>query len=100
MSVHDSVTDPDGRTVIMDQQTLAHLKRRRPAILESLHAIFQAIERPDMREDDPIGGRERFYIQNPLHPGRWLRVVVDFNDDPAWIVTALVQINDPRETRT
>jgi len=29
--------------------------------------------------------------------GRRLRVVVDFNDDPGWIMTALVQDNEPRE---
>jgi hypothetical protein len=51
---------------------------------------------PDHRENDPRPGRERFYRQNVLQPGRWLRVVVDFSDDPGWIVTALVQDNDPR----
>jgi hypothetical protein len=29
-------------------------------------------------------------------PGRWLRVVVDFNHTPGWVVTALDQGNDPR----
>ncbi len=29
-------------------------------------------------------------------PGGWLRVVVDFGEEPAWIVTAVVHDNDPR----
>jgi hypothetical protein len=37
-----------------------------------------------------------FYRQNALDPGRWLRVVVDFNDEPGWVVTVLVQDDDPR----
>lgn len=51
---------------------------------------------PDHREDDPRPGSERFYRHNALRPGHWFRVVVDFNDVPAWIVTVLVQDNDPR----
>jgi hypothetical protein len=31
-----------------------------------------------------------------LRPGRWLRVIVDFNDVPAWVVTAFVQDHNPR----
>lgn len=40
-------------------------------------------------------GREHFYRRD-LDPRRWLRVVVDFNDEPAWVVTALAQNNPPR----
>ena len=40
-----------------------------------------------------VAGRERFYRQNVLRPGRWLRVVV--SEEPG-IVTGLVQDNDPR----
>lgn len=51
----------------------------------------------DGREDDPRPGRERFYRQHLLDPGRWLRVVVNFNDDSAQVVTVVVQDDDPRE---
>jgi hypothetical protein len=34
-----------------------------------------------------LAGRERFYRRH-IEPGRWLRVVVDFGEDPAWVVTA------------
>ena len=59
-------------------------------------AILATVARPDAREDDPRPGRERFYRQD-LDPGRWLRVVVDFNAKPAFVVTALVQHNDSRD---
>lgn len=73
--------------------------RRRDWLLDELDLITDTVSAPDYREDDPRPGRERFYRQNALVPGRWLRVVVDFNDLPGWLVTALVQDSDPRETR-
>jgi len=93
-------TDPDGRAVVFDAASHLHLvEGRRTWLLDDLDLILGAVARPDHREDDPRPGRERFYRQNALSPGRWLRVVVDFNDVPAWVVTVLVQDNDPRETQ-
>jgi hypothetical protein len=90
-------TDPDGRVVVFDAGTHLHLAQgRRAWLLEHLDAILATVEVPDHREDDPRPGCERFYRQHVLQPDRWLRVVVDFNDDPAWIVTVLVQDQDPR----
>ncbi len=87
-------SDPDGRLVIVDARTLSHLARRRPQMAANVGAILDAIERPDLREDDPVPGRERFYRRD-LDPSRWLRVVVDFNNSPAFVVTAFVQHNTP-----
>jgi hypothetical protein len=78
----DRATDPDGRCVAVDARTLEHLARRRPRMAAHVDAILAAIERPDLREDDPVPGRERFYRRD-LDPHRWLRVVVDFSDSPA-----------------
>jgi hypothetical protein len=90
--------DPDGRVVVFDAGSHLHLASgERGWLLEHIELILGAVELPDHHEEDPRPGRERFYRQNALNPGRWLRVVVDFNDDPAWIVTVLVQDNDPRE---
>ena len=89
--------DPDGRTVVIDSRTLGHLARRRPGMNTHVAAIMAAVERPDLREDDPFPGRERFYRRD-LDPRRWLRVVVDFNDSPAFVVTAFVQSNEPGGT--
>lgn len=92
--------DPDGREVVFDAGSHLHLAQgRRGWLLEHLELILATVALPDYREDDRRTGRERFYRQNLLDPGRWLRVVVDFNEVPAWIVTVLVQDNDPRETQ-
>lgn len=93
-----SVTDPDGRRVVFDAGSHLHLAEgRRSWLLEHVDEVTVTVARPDHHEDDPRPGRERFYRQNALRPKRWMRVVVDFNRDPGWIVTVLVQDNDPRE---
>jgi hypothetical protein len=74
-------SDPDGRLVILDERTIEHLRSRRPQTLRHPLAILDAVSRPDLREDDPAPGRERFYRRD-LDDRRWLRVVVDFNESP------------------
>jgi hypothetical protein len=75
---------------------LADAEGRRSWLLDHVETILGTVERPDHREDDPRPGRERFYRQHALRPGRWMRVVVDFNDEPGWVVTVLIQDDDPR----
>jgi hypothetical protein len=89
-SEHRTVTDPDGRVVVLDERTVRHLQLRRPQMVNNVDAILDAVGRPDVREDDPAPGRERFYRRD-LDPSRWLRVVVDFNESPAFVVTAFIQ---------
>ena len=91
-----AATDPHGRAVVFDQRTEGHFQRRRPQMLRHVDAILDAISRPDVLEEDVAPGRERFYRRD-LEPGRWLRVVVDFNASPGFVVTAFVQHHDPQE---
>ena len=91
-----TIIDPDGREVVFDAGSHLHLALNRPAMLTSVETIVATVERPDYHELDPIPGRERFFRRHVLDPMRWLRVVVDFDDEPARIVTALVQNDDPR----
>ncbi|MGH2983198.1 MAG: hypothetical protein ACRDK5_02910, partial [Solirubrobacterales bacterium] len=63
-------------------------------MLRHVDAILDVVSRPHFREDDPAPGRERFFRRD-LDPRRWLRVVVDFNRSPAYVVTAFVQDNEP-----
>lgn len=82
--------DPDGRRVVFDARTEYHLARRRPQMLDHIQAILNTIARPDIHEHDPAPGRERFFRRD-LGPTRYLRVVVDFNQSPGFVVTAFVQ---------
>jgi hypothetical protein len=63
-------------------------------MLRHVAAILDAVSRPDIRQGDPAPGRERFYRRD-LDPTRWLRVVVDFNQSPAFVVTAFIQDHKP-----
>ncbi len=91
------ISDSDGRAVVFDAASHLHLAEGgRGWLLEHIEEMLIAVQRPDHHEKDPRPGRERFHRENALRPGRWLRVVVDFNEDPGWIVTALVQDDDPR----
>jgi len=92
------VEDPDGRRVVFDAGSHLHLARRRPALLEHLDSILATVRSPDVHVVDPIPGRERYYRRH-IDGSRWLRVVVDFDSDPGWIVTVAVQTNDPRRQR-
>lgn len=53
-----------------------------------LKAVLDAIGSPDHREPDGWPDRERFFKRD-VGPSRWLMVVVDFEEEPARIVTAL-----------
>ncbi len=87
--------DPDGRRVVFDAGSHLHLAAKRPWLLDEIDTILDTVAHPDLHVLDPEGDRERYYRENPF-PDGWLRVVVDYSEEPAWIVTAVVQDNDPR----
>jgi hypothetical protein len=93
--VDKRTTDPDGRTIVFDRQSHLHLEdRSRHKLLAYVAAILATVSHPDHRELDPWPGRERFYKQH-LDERRWMRVVVDFDEEPARVVTAMIQRYDP-----
>ena len=47
--------------------TEAHFARRRPQMLRHIPGILDAISSPDVREEDPAPGRERFYRRDLTH---------------------------------
>ena len=89
-----ATTAPNGRLVILDARTYAHLARRRPQMLRHVGAILSTVHRPDFEEDDPAAERVRFFRRD-LNRRRWLRVVVDFSESPAFVVTAFAQSHEP-----
>lgn len=93
-----SVRDPAGRRVDFTERTWGHLAAGRPSLLEEVDAILLAVARPDLREADPRRGRERFYRRHVTDRIRWMRVVVDFTEDPSVVVTAFIQRKDPAKS--
>ena len=83
------------RYAVFDIGSRLHLGERRPWLLDHIDVLMGTIARPNHRALDPIPNRERFYRQH-IEPGRWLRVVGDYGQDPARVVTAVTQDNDPR----
>jgi len=53
-----------------------------------LQVVLDVVGSADHREPDDWPDRERFFKQD-VGPSRWLMVVVDFEPEPARIVTAL-----------
>jgi hypothetical protein len=90
-----STVDPDGRRVVFDAGSHLHLAAKRGWLLDDIDAILETVARPSFHALDPTGDRERYYREIGV-PRGWLRVVVDYGEEPAWIVTAVVQDNDPR----
>jgi hypothetical protein len=102
MTKHDLpriVTDPDGRNVEFTEESWRHVIVDRPSRPNDVDEILAAVADPDFREDDPILGRERFYRRQITDKVRWLRVIVDFNQEAAFVVTAFVQRKDPTRQR-
>jgi hypothetical protein len=52
----------------------------------------------NLRKNEERFSYERFYRQH-LDLKRWMRVVVDFGEDPAWVVTVTIQNHSPMESQ-
>jgi len=85
-------TTPDGiRVVIFVDTWRDHILDPHAGHAElapHLDAVLAAIAAPDHREPDERPHRERFFKRD-AGPSRWLMVVVDFEQEPARVVTAL-----------
>lgn len=93
------IVDPDGREVQFNEWSWRHIRARRPELLDDLGPILAAIQSPDHRQTDRIVGRERFHLRQVTEKLRWMTVVVDFNSDPAVVVTAFIQRKNPARDR-
>jgi hypothetical protein len=96
MAVIATVTDPDGRRVDLTDERWAYIIRpdRHPE-LEPLQAqILAAVERPDDRLRGREANEEWFYVSG-VGPRLWLRVVLAFEAERGWIVTAFARRQKP-----
>jgi hypothetical protein len=91
-----TVTDPDGRDVVLLARIWEEkLARDHPELVDRLDAVMQTVAKPDHVEPDPLSARTRFYRRN-VGPSRWLMVVVSYEQQPARIITALANRKDPK----
>lgn len=85
-------TTPEGQRVVLFRDTWEqHILNPDHGHVElepHLAAILAAIDAPDHRESDGWPHRERFF-KHDVGPSRWLMVVVDSEQEPARVVTAL-----------
>ena len=86
-SILGSVRTPDGDTVVLTVAVWDHILARHPEMDMHRGEIFETISSPHLVTEDPEAGRKRFY-RSGVGPSRWLRVIVDFNQRPARIISA------------
>lgn len=88
------VHDLEGLEVVLDAEGWQHIRDNHPEMVAWRAAILETVTGPDVRRPDPRPGRSRFY-RREAGPSRWCFVVVDYNQHPARIVTALGLRRDP-----
>jgi hypothetical protein len=72
------------------------ITRDPPEMAGYLDDVLDTVRRPDHIEPDPRPGRSRSYRRG-VGPGRWLMVVVSFEQEPGRINTALATRRDPKQ---
>ena len=91
MTLVAATLDPDGRRVVLDEDSWSHVKRRHPMLARKLREVMAAVREPVRRS----AGREpaeEWYFGDEALPRMWVQVVVHYEGGEGWIVTAF-----PRE---
>lgn len=84
----------DGRVVVLTASAWDHIASDHPEMTDHRDAILMTASNPEIATDDPRPGRRR-HFRSGIGPSRWLRVVIDFNRQPARIVTAHAHRKEP-----
>jgi hypothetical protein len=92
--IRGNVLEPDGRLVVLRDHQWDHIRFEHLDMARFERAIMETVTHPDHREADSQPDREHYFARGK-GPSRWLRVVVDFSREPAEVVTAFAQDNDP-----
>lgn len=91
-----TVTDPDGREVVLLVRIWeGKIARDHPELVGHLDAVMQTVAKPDHVEPDALPARTRFFRRD-AGPSRWLMAVVSYEQEPARIITALANRKDPK----
>ncbi len=94
MTVLATVHDPDGRLVELTEERWRHILFRHPQLEPYMEDVLKAIQAPTVRQADPAPDTERFFLKD-AGPEPWLRVVVAFRVDRAFVITAFGQQTEP-----
>ena len=91
-----TVTDPDGREVVLLARIWEDkISRDHPELVDHLEAVMETVAGPDHVEPDALPHSTRFYRRG-AGPSRWLMAVVSYEQQPARIITALANRKDPK----
>jgi hypothetical protein len=97
VTVLGEIDDPDGRRVELTSERWEHIIDAfagHPELAAHRSEILGAVAAPD----EVRAGRranERWYFLRGAGPSRWLQVVVAYEEDRGWIVTAFGRRRDP-----
>jgi hypothetical protein len=97
LAVLGSATDPDGRLVELTAERWEHISDPidgHPELESHVEDILHAVERPDARAPGREPNEEWFFLRG-AGPTRWLQVVVAYEEERGWIVTAFGRRRNP-----
>jgi hypothetical protein len=66
-----------------------------PELESHLGDVLRAVAEPDHVAADPVYERRRRHYLQGAGPSRWLLVVVSYEQEPAWIISAFGNRKDP-----
>jgi hypothetical protein len=90
------VGDPDGRVVELTAERWEHITAPdgHPELAVHRDAVLRAVSEPDLRRAGREPSEEWFFLAG-IGPSRWLQVVVAYDENRGWIVTAFARRSDP-----
>jgi hypothetical protein len=93
-SILVTLTDPSGRTVVLDERGWEHISGDHPERRVQQAAIVRAVERPTFRLRGRRQGEEWFYLEG-IGPSRFMKVVVRYRGNRGRVATAIPRRSIP-----
>jgi len=94
-----TVIEPSGREVVLLARIWDNkIAHDHPELTGHLDALIETGAKPDHLEPDTLPNRTPFNRRN-AGPSRWLMAVVSHEQQPARIITALTNQNDPNQSK-
>jgi hypothetical protein len=97
MAVLGETTDPDGYRVQLTSERWEHIlvePNGHPELAGYQAEVMRAAHAPDERRPGRRSNEQWFFLRN-AGPSRWLQVVVAYEGNRGWIVTAFARRRDP-----